>query len=338
MEEHEQVTETDASTDGGSGRRALLTKVGVATAVAAVAGLAASRPAAAANGDTMFVGTTHSATATTLLNGGTTLRVTNGTSAGGASVYGTTNATQGIGVRGDSSGTEGNGVRGEASATDGVGVYGRHSSSTVDGTGVVGESVRGTAVKGVGNTIDFHAAGSGRILMAGTGVTNPPTTGAIGTIARDSAGNLWFAVAANSWRKLAGPGGAGTYHAITPVRVYDSRAAAPTPGVLAPNASRVVSVKDGRNAAGVVTTADAVPTGATAVSFNITVTGLTGPNYLSVAPGDAASTGVSTINFTDNDLANGGLVKLDTSRQIKVFCGDQTGSTHFIVDITGYYL
>ena len=36
-------------------------------------------------------------------------------------------------------------------------------------------------------------------------------------------------------------------------------------------------------------------------------------------------------------LANGLVVKLDTNRQIKVFCGGG-GSTDFIVDINGYYV
>ena len=47
----------------------------------------------------------------------------------------------------------------------------------------------------------------------------------------------------------------------------------------------------------------------------------------------------STINWPGGfDCANGTIVKLDASRQLKVFCGDQAGSTHFIIDVTGYYL
>jgi hypothetical protein len=104
------------------------------------------------------------------------------------------------------------------------------------------------------------------------------------------------------------------YRPIDPARVYDSRAAAPTPGVLARNQSRVVSIKDGRDAAGTVVAAD-------------------------VAPGDAASVSTSTLNWPGGfDIANGSSVKLDGSRQVKVFMGDQGGSSHFIIDITGYYI
>lgn len=127
---------------------------------------------------------------------------------------------------------------------------------------------------------------------------------------------------------------------IDPARVYDSRFAAyaPNNGVMAPNTSRVVPVKDGRDTAGAVVAANVVPEGAVAVAINVTVAGPTGPNFLSVVPGDAAAFTASTINWPGGfDAANGAIVKLDANRQLKVFCGDQTGSTHVIIDVTGYY-
>jgi hypothetical protein len=126
-----------------------------------------------------------------------------------------------------------------------------------------------------------------------------------------------------------------TFVPIAPARVYDSRSG---DGVLSRNSSRLVSVKDARNSSGAVTTADVVPAGATAITFNLTVTGATGPNFLSVGPGNVASLATSNINFpVSDDRANGGVVKLDANRQVKVFNGDQPGSTHFILDVTGYY-
>ena len=53
---------------------------------------------------------------------------------------------------------------------------------------------------------------------------------------------------------------------------------------MAPNASRVVSVADGHNAAGAVTLANAVPLGATAVKINLTAAEPTDKNFLAVAP------------------------------------------------------
>ena len=131
------------------------------------------------------------------------------------------------------------------------------------------------------------------------------------------------------------------FYPINPARVYDSRQAgyAPNNVVMTPNTNRVLSVKDGRNAVGVVTTPNVVPEGATAVAINVTVASPTGPNFLSVVPGDAASFTASTINWPGGfDAANGTTVKLDAVRQVKVFCGDQSGSTHVILDVTGYYL
>ena len=159
-------------------------------------------------------------------------------------------------------------------------------------------------------------------------------------------GDLWFcAKTANSndaiWRRLSGVAVAGGFVAINPARAYDSRLAAYTAnGALAPNTNRVISVKDAHNGAGGVTTPNVVPAGATAVTFNLTVTGTTEANFITVAPGDAASFTASTVNWTAAGVtvANGGVCKLDASRQLKIFMGDQPGSANFIVDITGYYL
>jgi hypothetical protein len=219
-------------------------------------------------------------------------------------------------------------------------VYGQNDGTSA-GAGVVGRSTNGPGVVADGGSVDVALAGSGLLSVGAAGVTNPPTGGVIGTIARDADGNLWYAVAAGQWRKLAGAGTAGSFHPINPARVYDSRLAAyaPNNGLMARNTDRTVSVKDGRDGTGAVVAADVVPAGATAVAINVTVAGPTGPNFLSVVPGDAATYTASTINWPGGfDAANGSIVKLDASRQLKVFCGDQSGSTHVIIDVTGYYL
>jgi hypothetical protein len=109
---------------------------------------------------------------------------------------------------------------------------------------------------------------------------------------------------------------------------------------MSPNSNRVISVKDAHNSAGGVSAANVVPAGATAVTFNLTVTGTTDSNFVSVVPGGATAFTASTLNWTGAGLsvANGGVCKLDASRQLKIFMGDQAGSAHIILDITGYYL
>ena len=126
---------------------------------------------------------------------------------------------------------------------------------------------------------------------------------------------------------------------ITPYRAYDSRKpAVPNPGIMAPNTSRVVSIVNAINDAGTIITPNVIPSTARAVTYNITATLTTGDNFLAVAPGLAASTTVSAVNFAANQtLANAATVSLDNGT-VKVFCGGNVGSSHFIIDITGYYI
>ena len=134
---------------------------------------------------------------------------------------------------------------------------------------------------------------------------------------------------------------AGRFFPINPVRAYDSRAVLPEPGLLGPNTSRLVLVKDSRaNGTGAVLVSDVVPVGATAIACNLTITGTTGPNFLALTPGDAASFTASAINWSgpEQSLANGLIAKLDANRFVRVWCGDQTGSTHVLLDVNGYWL
>ncbi len=178
-----------------------------------------------------------------------------------------------------------------------------------------------------------------------------PTPGkhVAGELYVDKDGTLWFTVpvpppaAAGTVRfvKLAGTPTSGSFHAIDPQRAYDSRQPNyAVKGVLAPNTNRVISVADGHSANGTVTLANAVPAGATAVQINLTAANMTGPNFLSVTAGDKTTTTTSLVNWGPGaiQIANSITVPLDATRQIKVFCGDQAGSTEFIVDVFGYYL
>lgn len=124
---------------------------------------------------------------------------------------------------------------------------------------------------------------------------------------------------------------------VTPFRAYDSRWAS-TPGPLSANQSRVIPVKDAYSLAGVLTTPNVVPDGARAVTYNLTITGTQGGGFLALTPASDAAFGASAINWsaTGQDLANGGTIRT-SAREIKVWAGS-TGSTHFIIDVTGYYI
>lgn len=128
------------------------------------------------------------------------------------------------------------------------------------------------------------------------------------------------------------------FHPIVPVRAYDSRIAAyPVNGPIANNTSRVVDISAGHDlATGAVTLANAVPAGATAITFNLTSAESTTVGFVAVTPGDAATFATSSLNLNGTPLANGGTVSIAGDRTIKVFVGGG-GSTQVIVDVTGYY-
>ncbi len=178
------TSEVTHAAEPTNGRRDLFTKAGAAAAVAAVAGLAASKSAGAANGDPLTVGEGNTGTATTVLSGGSSLYIVDGTSPNGQSssirgrattddhsgvrgeatgsagwgVYGISSGSGGRGVYGANSGNSGTGVRGENSASGGFGVYGLHSAVGTDSAGVYGRNTgSGHGVWGL--TTDATGAG-----------------------------------------------------------------------------------------------------------------------------------------------------------------------------------
>jgi len=150
------------------------------------------------------------------------------------------------------------------------------------------------------------------------------------------------------------------FYSISPTRVYDSRWTGAQSSILSsrlgrmsPNGGRTVDLSRGRSANGTITNSVLLPPKeppsrvVSAVVYNLTATGGTGVNFLSVSPGDALSRpSTSAINFSANqNIANGGIIQVSwdaTSRgvgdyQMKVWNGDDVGSVHFIIDITGFY-
>jgi hypothetical protein len=132
------------------------------------------------------------------------------------------------------------------------------------------------------------------------------------------------------------------YVPIQPVRVLDSRKPGdPAGGLLTPNSKKLVSVKDGRDVFGAVSVPEAVPAGATAIACNLTATGTTGSNYVSITPGDAPSgASTSAVNWVGAgvSIANGLTIKIDAERRVAIWGGDQVGSTHVILDVFGYFM
>jgi hypothetical protein len=330
-------TDIDAAEPPSGSRRALLGKGAMAAAVAATAGLAVSRNASADDTDPVVIGkanNTSSGTTDTGLTGGSTLIVTAGKSNG---------FDVGAGIMPAS-------IIGSQSIKGGFGLLGNYTNNTDAGVGVLAIAAKGTGVVARGPDADLEADGSGRLLLNRDAFAGAPPTGTsvVGTLARDNTGTLWYSPVAGTWVKLAAAtsaGGAGTFHVIAPVRVYDSRLAVPSgSGKLATGQNRVVSIADARNeTTGVVTTANVVPVGATAVVINLTVTETVGDlgGFLSVVPGDATALSGSSINWSgaNQNIANGLTAKISADRKLNVFCGGiPAPAAHFVIDVSGYYI
>lgn len=138
---------------------------------------------------------------------------------------------------------------------------------------------------------------------------------------------------------VADPGN--VFHPLDPVRAFDSRLdVLAESGRLGPNETKVIDITDGYDSAGVAipSQANAVPSNATAVAYNITIAGADGPNFVAVTAGDATSFTASAINYSaGSNVANGSSVTLAADETIKLWGGNNTGSSHVLIDIVGYY-
>jgi len=164
-----------------------------------------------------------------------------------------------------------------------------------------------------------------RVLLAGVGV---------------------MAVAAGIGAPAANAAGPFQYHAVTPCRVADTRFAdgnanCPVTGNCAPALVGNANQSNGRWFQ--IEGHCGVPSGAAAITVNVTETG---PNmtvasgFLTIWPAGGTKPNVSTMNFTNNDiaLANGALVPLSqqTGGDLAIFFG-ANGTVSVILDVTGYF-
>lgn len=317
--------ESETKAEEPVNRRNLLRGMGVAAVGAAAGGLALSRPAGAVDDDTLNLGNETQ-------TGQTPTRVVVDTAF--------TNPANQI-----------------AAFTVSTGVVRQGGLFAQAALGAYADPAYGNGSHGVGLWAGSTAAGRAAVLDAGTplmlmdsSLSGPPGPGGVTGEFKVDGGDLWFNTfddAGNNarWRKLAGPATAGTFHAITPFRAYDSRSIAPSPGVLATGSNRTVSIKDARDGSGSVIQTNVVPAGATAIAANVTVTDTNATEgqggFLCVNPGGNTTVATSTVNWfgSNQKIANGVSLTLDAERQVTVICGGHDGaSTNFVIDVSGYYL
>ena len=81
-----------------------------------------------------------------------------------------------------------------------------------------------------------------------------------------------------------------------------------------------------------------VPTTATAVSLNVTITLPTAAGDLKVFTAGIATPISTTIYYSAGQTrANNAIPKLSTSGGLAVQCDQASGTVHFIVDVDGYF-
>lgn len=347
-------------------RRHLFKRVGIAAGAAAV-GVAATTldaaPAAAWNGDPLLVGIDYNeATAPTRALNRTTTNANlfefSDQSIGAPAeawatlssyaeeapfaIQGYSTLDGGAGVRARSTGDGSSGLTAWASGMGSIGIGATGSTAAIQT--LMSTSTENVGVSVIGGYRGVEIASYHQLSFVAGITPGPPTIGTarIGDFHADSSGVVWYCTSAGtpgSWQRVCGPGTAGAFIPVDPTRVYDSRLGSGAgTGILGTGASRVVSIADGIDlTTGAVTVPDIVPTGSTAIQYNLTVTDTVGSGYLQVAPGYATGITSSSINWSGSGqtIANGLTVKVSSNRQVKATVGP--GATQFIIDVLGYY-
>jgi hypothetical protein len=115
-----------------------------------------------------------------------------------------------------------------------------------------------------------------------------------------------------------------------PVRILDTRPAPENVGGF------VGPLTSGQTHTFQVSGAAGVPSTATAVVLNVTVTGTSASSFLTVYPAGATRPTASNLNWeTGTTIPNLVTVKLGTGGQVSVF--NLSGNAHVIADVSGYY-
>ena len=118
----------------------------------------------------------------------------------------------------------------------------------------------------------------------------------------------------------------------TPIRVYDSRPganpASVAKGTLANNETRVIDC----------TFSGAVPAGAAAAMVTLTLTGTSAGGFMALWRNGLADPGTSSINWdhSGTNVAVTTVVALDAAAKLIARTGPNA-STHFIIDVIGFY-
>ena len=192
------------------------------------------------------------------------------------------------------------------------------------------------------------AAPGGAAVPTGVSTINwpePSTTTANASVVRLADGKLQLQADARGGSTQAildvtgyfvaagGPTPGALFYPITPTRAYDSR----QPGGGGALAGSVATGLHGVPRTTSVNLGGAIPLSATAVAYNLTVTGTTASGFAANAPTPSVA-GTSSLNWPAEKsiAANGSIVGLDPSGNITTWVGGR-GQAEYLIDLVGYF-
>ena len=125
-----------------------------------------------------------------------------------------------------------------------------------------------------------------------------------------------------------------TFVSITPCRLFDTRpefqvGPRSTPLSVGETHTLQVTGRSGRCS---------VPSGATAVSINLTGVDPSAPTFLAIFPADATNPGTSSLNMLPGDSPNSNQLDVALSAEGLVKVYNAFGTIHLLGDVMGYYL
>jgi hypothetical protein len=338
----DNLTTEETETGPGNNRRDLFRKIAIVGAGAAVGSAVLSGRADAAVNNVQTDSTT-AATAPTIIVGPPTAALTT------TSFFAVQETATGslpffpAAVGGYAADNIKNGVHGSTKSLAGFGVVAANAA-TPD---AAKDAPKALAIGSFGSHIQFLTA---KTVATAAGITPVPADVVGPSVGKHGPGemyvddkyNLWFSVPGAAatdpvrWVRLAGSSTAGSFVALaSPVRSYDSREG--TAGKIKFGEERVIDLTTGKK--GTATIAG-IPAGASAAAFNLTIDATTEFGFLSAFADGATFNDTSNINWATSGIAVANYVvsAVSSASKIRIRGGGPAGSTHFIIDTTGYYL
>ena len=130
------------------------------------------------------------------------------------------------------------------------------------------------------------------------------------------------------------------YVSIAPCRIVDTRAGTGvngTPFAALQTRTFYVGGTTGFAPQGGVSGGCGIPVGATAISATMTAVTPTGGGYLRTWPNGQAEPTATFLNYAGKSIGSGGTMSINQSSAYALKIRNYSGSTHVVVDVTGYY-